>query len=101
MNTPKARKEVASLNWIFCKPENKSEFKSALKLLEKSLDQDSYHCRYHTLLLQRASDWEKLDFDKQLLLQGTDIPRNYSIQSYSVCFVSAFSSSLLSTYTCT
>lgn len=68
------RKELASLNWIFFRPDG-DDFDAAMKLLLKALDVDLRHARYHTKLLTRAIDWERHDFEKSLLLQGNDLQR--------------------------
>eukprot|EP00462_Mataza_sp_D1_P003992 CAMPEP_0175097536 /NCGR_PEP_ID=MMETSP0086_2-20121207/5342_1 /TAXON_ID=136419 /ORGANISM="Unknown Unknown, Strain D1" /LENGTH=240 /DNA_ID=CAMNT_0016371059 /DNA_START=32 /DNA_END=751 /DNA_ORIENTATION=- len=68
------RKELASLNWIFFRPEG-DDFGSAMKLLIKMLDTDLRHASYHTKLLNRAIDWERHDFEKSLLLSGDDLKR--------------------------
>lgn len=62
--------DIASLNWIFFR-EDGDDFAHALKLLLKALDIDLQHARYHTLLLTKALEWEKHDFEKSLLLHGT------------------------------
>ena len=66
------RKELASLNWIFFRPDG-DDFEAAMKLLLKALDLDLRHARYHTKLLTRAIGWKKNDFEKSLLLQGNDL----------------------------
>jgi hypothetical protein len=63
------RKDISSLNWIFFR-EDGDDFAHALKLLVKALDSDLQHARYHTLLLTKALEWEKHDFEKSLLLHG-------------------------------
>jgi len=68
------RKELASLNWIFFRPDG-DDFNAAMKLLLKALDNDLRHARYHTKLLTRAIDWERHDFEKSLLLTGQDLQR--------------------------
>jgi hypothetical protein len=68
------RKELASLNWIFFRPDG-DDFEAAMKLLLKALDLDLRHARYHTKLLTRAIAWKKHDFEKSLLLQGLDLAR--------------------------
>jgi hypothetical protein len=68
------RKELASLNWIFFRADG-DDFNAAMKLLLKALDTDLRHARYHTKLLIRAIDWERHDFEKSLLLDGTDLQR--------------------------
>lgn len=68
------RKDIASLNWIFFR-EDGDDFQQALKLLIKALDCDLQHARYHTLLLIKALEWEKHDFEKSLLLHGNDLKR--------------------------
>jgi hypothetical protein len=68
------RKELASLNWIFFRPDME-DFEAAMKLLLKALDVDLRHARYHTKLLCRAIDWERHDFEKSLLLQDKDLQR--------------------------
>ena len=45
-------------------------FTQALKLLVKSLDNDLLHVRLHSLILGRASEWQKRDYEKSLLLMG-------------------------------
>lgn len=66
------RKELASLNWIFFRPDG-DDFEAAMKLLLKALDLDLRHARYHTKLLTRAIGWKKHEFEKSLLLQGNDL----------------------------
>jgi len=68
------RKELASLNWIFFRPDG-DDFEAAMKLLLKALDLDLRHARYHTKLLTRAIAWKKHEFEKSLLLQGNDLAR--------------------------
>jgi len=69
------RKELASLNWIFFRPDGGDDFNSAMKLLLKALDVDLRHARYHTKLLTRAIEWERHDFEKSLLFHGNDLQR--------------------------
>jgi len=69
------RKELASLNWIFFRPDG-DDFDAAMKLLIKALDADRRHARYHTKLLTRAIEWERHDFEKSLLLTGDDLIRS-------------------------
>jgi hypothetical protein len=68
------RKELASLNWIFFRPDG-DDFDAAMKLLFKALDVDLRHARYHTKLLVRAIEWERHDFEKSLLLRSKDLQR--------------------------
>lgn len=68
------RKEMATLTWIFFRPDG-DDFNAAMKLLLKALDKDLRHAHVHTLLLVRAIDWEKHDFEKSLLLCGQDLRR--------------------------
>jgi hypothetical protein len=68
------RKELASLNWIFFRPDG-SEFEQAMKLLLRQLDADLRHAQYHTKILRRAIQWEKQDFEKSLLLKREDLQR--------------------------
>jgi len=68
------RKELASLNWIFFRPDG-DDFDAAMKLLIKELDHDRRHAKYHSKLLVRAIEWERHDFEKSLLLTGDDLTR--------------------------
>lgn len=68
------RKELASLNWIFFRPDG-DDFEAAMKLLQKALDMDSRHAKYHTLILRKAILWERHDFEKSLLLKGDNLQR--------------------------
>jgi len=71
------RKEISSLNWIFFREDNNNSdnFRKASNILIKELDEDLRHAHAHTMLLVRAIDWEKHDFEKSLLLTGTDLRR--------------------------
>ncbi len=53
-------------------------------MLVKALDGDLQHARYHTLLLIKALEWEKHDFEKSLLLHGISV--------FSFCHLPIFSS---------
>jgi len=68
------RKELAALNWIFFRSDG-DDFKAAMKLLQRTLDADIRHARYHTKLLCTAREWEETEFDKSLLLRGNDLVR--------------------------
>lgn len=65
------RKEIASLNWIFFRPDS-DDFDAALKLFTKAIDVDSRHVRIHTKILRRAIDWHQHDHQSNLLLR-TDV----------------------------
>eukprot|EP00455_Lapot_gusevi_P054100 TRINITY_DN858_c0_g1_i1.p1 TRINITY_DN858_c0_g1~~TRINITY_DN858_c0_g1_i1.p1 ORF type:complete len:267 (+),score=74.69 TRINITY_DN858_c0_g1_i1:107-907(+) len=73
VNYDQVRKDLASVNWIFFR--QMDEFAQSIKILFKALDADLPHARYHTILLIRALEWEKHDFEKSLLLHGNDLKR--------------------------
>lgn len=68
------RPEISSLSWIFFRSAD-DDFKAAMKLLQRTLDADIRHARYHTKLLCTALEWEENDFEKSLLLRGNDLVR--------------------------
>jgi hypothetical protein len=84
------KSSICALNWIFFIDENKQEgFESVqtitaaerkkdpyafpMTLLERFIDLDNAHTRKHTKLLRRTLKWMKLDWEKSLLLRGSDL----------------------------
>jgi WD40 repeat protein len=61
---------LASLNWIDA---TDGSLESAVDRIVQALDTDLEHVKAHTRLLVRASEWEKRDQDRSLLLRGQDL----------------------------
>jgi hypothetical protein len=70
--------ELAVVNWIMMGergPNAREEFFAAAKLLVNTVEKDKLHVQYHTKILRRAIEWERYDFEKSLLLSGSDLSR--------------------------
>lgn len=68
------RRELASLNWIFFRPDG-DDFNAAMKLLLNAAKKDIRHAKFHTKYLNNAIKWERHDFEKSLLLQKKDLEK--------------------------
>jgi len=74
-------KELAVINWIMFTNSNRSQqeraadFKKTAHLLLSTVDHYPLHVQYHTKILRRSIEWERHDFEKSLLLHGTDLQR--------------------------
>jgi len=75
--------ELRMADWIDFNPigpsaaklTHEEKFATAMKLLFVQLDEDHRHAQYHTIILRRAIEWERHDFEKSLLLRDKDLTR--------------------------
>jgi len=67
----KMRDELNSHNWIFGRESD--DFDKMYSELLKAMDTDLDHVKTHTRLLVRATEWEKNERNKSLLLRGNDL----------------------------
>lgn len=70
----KVIKDLAVLTWIVFSP-NGEDFEESGKLVINTLGFDRTHLQYHTIILRRAIEWERHDFEKSLLFRGKDLER--------------------------
>lgn len=64
--------QLAKVQWIDFGANNK-DFAANFKELVRTLDTDVEHLRMHTRLLTKAIEWEKENYDRNLLLRGKDL----------------------------
>lgn len=72
VHSEKVPKEIAAVNWIFCK-EAGEKFDQAMQDLITAITVDHDWVKAHTRFQNRALEWERKDRDRGLLLRGAEL----------------------------